>query len=214
MDRRTCLPHLTRHLGGLIVSSRVKPGKPSISIPWTIAYRNGPSLTPILTGGQAPSHPTPCWRLRRPGSMASSSPPTTPAPATNATATPKPRGPGGQQEYSCILCKQRKVRCDRLNPCSGCVRAGVSCLPGVRQPYKRRRKQSQGGDDLERSLTSKQPRGIYSSHSRALDSTSSPEESRLQRQVPTFGQYDPPSPGLLRGWPRTQIPPVCLLMLP
>ncbi|KAK2614458.1 hypothetical protein N8I77_001281 [Diaporthe amygdali] len=120
--------------------------------------------------------------------MASTSQPATPAPEITATPAPQARGPEGRHEYSCVLCKQRKVRCDRLNPCSGCLRAGVSCLPGVRQPYKRRRKHSPGGGDLKKTRTSESPRGVYSVSSRTLDSTSSPEESRPQRQVPTFGQ--------------------------
>lgn len=123
--------------------------------------------------------------------MASTSQPATPAPETTATPAPQARGPEGRHEYSCVLCKQRKVRCDRLNPCSGCLRAGVSCLPGVRQPYKRRRKHSPGGGDLKKTRASESPRGVYSVSSRTLDSTSSPEESRPQRQVPTFGQYEP-----------------------
>lgn len=129
-----------------------------------------------------------CSGLRPFSNMAS--PPQPTAPATPATATPAPqsREPGIKQEYSCVLCKQRKVRCDRLNPCSSCVRAGVSCLPGVRQPYKRRRKRIQGGD-LKKPQTSERSGVLYSTPSTSLDSTSSPEESRPQRQVPTFGQY-------------------------
>lgn len=90
-------------------------------------------------------------------------------------------------QFSCLLCKQRKVRCDRASPCSGCVRAGVQCEPGVRQPYKRRRRH---GSSRDENLS---PRSRSDSiSSRALESRpiASAEDVRPDRpQVPTFGQY-------------------------
>lgn len=167
-------------------------------------------IVPHTSSNCRPSSPPPsstplCSGLRRPSNMASTSPPTAPETPATATTAPQSRGPGIKQEYSCVLCKQRKVRCDRLDPCSSCVRAGVSCLPGVRQPYKRRRKHVQGGN-LKRVQASERS-GLYSAPSRSLDSTSSPEESRSQRQVPTFGQYDPSSVGMHRSLPRPQTLP-------
>lgn len=44
--------------------------------------------------------------------------------------------------YSCLACKQRKVRCDRQFPCAECIRMGVDCVAVSRKPYaprKRRR---------------------------------------------------------------------------
>ncbi|KAJ3570988.1 hypothetical protein NPX13_g5538 [Xylaria arbuscula] len=42
---------------------------------------------------------------------------------------------------SCILCRQRKVKCDRRQPCSNCVRAGTNCVhpPGAGRAAKRSR---------------------------------------------------------------------------
>ncbi|KAI1434606.1 hypothetical protein GGR50DRAFT_661690 [Xylaria sp. CBS 124048] len=42
---------------------------------------------------------------------------------------------------SCILCRQRKVKCDRRQPCSNCVRAGANCVhpPGAGRAAKRPR---------------------------------------------------------------------------
>lgn len=45
-------------------------------------------------------------------------------------------------ERSCILCHQRKIRCDKQNPCSACTRTGVLCCypsaaeQSVRKPRK------------------------------------------------------------------------------
>jgi hypothetical protein len=33
----------------------------------------------------------------------------------------------GVKKFSCLTCRQRKVRCDRRNPCSNCVRAARQC---------------------------------------------------------------------------------------
>ncbi|KAI0599973.1 fungal-specific transcription factor domain-containing protein [Biscogniauxia sp. FL1348] len=43
---------------------------------------------------------------------------------------------------SCTLCRQRKVKCDRQHPCSGCSRAGSSCVypPGPGRAAKKPRK--------------------------------------------------------------------------
>lgn len=193
--------HLPRHISGVFEWSHEDSGKPSAFSIWTVVYRNGPSFIPVLTAGQAPSLHVLLQRLASNSNMASPTQPTAPATPASATPAPQSREPRIKQEYSCVLCKQRKVRCDRLNPCSSCVRAGVSCLPGVRQPYKRRRKRIQGGD-LKKPQTSEISGGIYSTPSTSLDSTSSPEESRPQRQVPTFGQYGPPSLGMHRSLSR------------
>ncbi|GAP86108.2 putative Zn 2Cys6 transcription factor [Rosellinia necatrix] len=42
---------------------------------------------------------------------------------------------------SCVLCRQRKVKCDRRQPCSNCTRAGASCVhpPGAGRAAKRPR---------------------------------------------------------------------------
>ncbi len=41
--------------------------------------------------------------------------------------------------YSCLICRQRKVKCDRRSPCVNCVKAGSSCsfVPPVRGKRKR-----------------------------------------------------------------------------
>ena len=49
--------------------------------------------------------------------------------ASAATLTPKKR--------SCIVCRTRKVRCDKQSPCSTCRRANIPCvLPSTNRPPK------------------------------------------------------------------------------
>ncbi|KAJ9145090.1 Fungal specific transcription factor domain-containing protein [Pleurostoma richardsiae] len=45
---------------------------------------------------------------------------------------------GQQYQWNCLNCKQRKIRCDRRYPCSGCVRAGRQCVfPALGRPIRR-----------------------------------------------------------------------------
>ena len=54
---------------------------------------------------------------------------------SDASAAVKP-----QRVLACVLCQQRKVKCDRKFPCSHCRRAGAQCVPaGLVQRQRRRR---------------------------------------------------------------------------
>ncbi|RAL10654.1 C6 zinc finger domain protein [Aspergillus homomorphus CBS 101889] len=57
----------------------------------------------------------------------------TPISASDQTATTvKP-----QRVLACVLCQQRKIRCDRTFPCANCVRANVQCEQAIRQRRRR-----------------------------------------------------------------------------
>lgn len=45
-----------------------------------------------------------------------------------------------QRVLACVLCQQRKVKCDRKFPCANCVRVGVDCVPASLVPRQRRRR--------------------------------------------------------------------------
>ncbi|KAJ5611252.1 hypothetical protein N7510_007971 [Penicillium lagena] len=52
--------------------------------------------------------------------------------------------------HSCVLCQQRKVRCDQQKPCSNCVRAQVECKIVPLQPARRRKKKLHERELIER----------------------------------------------------------------
>lgn len=56
---------------------------------------------------------------------------------------------GGQsaRAFSCTRCFERKVKCDRQNPCSNCLRSKADCIFRV-PPAPRRRKKQPHGDFL------------------------------------------------------------------
>ena len=51
---------------------------------------------------------------------------------------------------SCVLCQQRKVRCDKNKPCANCIKAKVECRVIPPQPPRRRKKRLQEKDLIER----------------------------------------------------------------
>lgn len=59
--------------------------------------------------------------------------------------TPNPR--------SCVICRSRKVRCDKLSPCSNCRRGNIACIypSGDRPPrWARRLERPVTGEVMER----------------------------------------------------------------
>ncbi|ODA76218.1 hypothetical protein RJ55_08063 [Drechmeria coniospora] len=51
---------------------------------------------------------------------------------------------------SCVLCQQRKVRCDKRKPCSNCVKSGAECRVIPPAPPRRRRRRIQEKELIER----------------------------------------------------------------
>lgn len=51
-----------------------------------------------------------------------------------------PQQPKPQRILACVLCQQRKVKCDRRFPCANCVKARVQCVPATLTKPRRRRR--------------------------------------------------------------------------
>ncbi|KAH9905119.1 hypothetical protein F4778DRAFT_769865 [Xylariomycetidae sp. FL2044] len=86
------------------------------------------------------------------GSSSAFNPHTTP---TGASADQTPPNPDSSmvkvtRGHSCVLCQNRKVRCDKKKPCSNCVKAGVECRVVPPQPPRRRKKRVPEKDLVER----------------------------------------------------------------
>ncbi|KAK2753330.1 hypothetical protein FQN55_003459 [Onygenales sp. PD_40] len=52
--------------------------------------------------------------------------------------------------YSCVLCYQRKVKCDKRDPCSSCARSGAACVFRAPAPPRRRKGKTTEGVLLAR----------------------------------------------------------------
>ena len=57
------------------------------------------------------------------------------SPEQSSAATVKP-----QRVLACMLCQQRKIKCDHEFPCANCARASMQCVPSPRAPRPRRRR--------------------------------------------------------------------------
>ena len=88
---------------------------------------------------------------------ASATNPTNQSPSANGNGAQRPvtrKNHHGRSSASCILCRRRKVRCDRGVPCGTCKRAGEECVPSIpsHAPRGRQggRKRKTDGELLER----------------------------------------------------------------
>ncbi|KAK4126647.1 hypothetical protein N657DRAFT_568898, partial [Parathielavia appendiculata] len=73
-----------------------------------------------------------------------------PPPSPPRGSVPEPAVMKLTRGHSCVLCQQRKVRCDKQKPCANCVKAQVECRVVPPQPPRRRKKKPQERDLLER----------------------------------------------------------------
>lgn len=46
---------------------------------------------------------------------------------STASPQPGPSADGSQKPFSCLVCRQRKVKCNRSWPCQNCTRAQIDC---------------------------------------------------------------------------------------
>lgn len=60
-----------------------------------------------------------------------------PPPAAAAAQGQDPLGPKAQ--LTCEMCKRRKIKCDKLRPCTACRNAGTICVPVERARLPRGR---------------------------------------------------------------------------
>ena len=67
----------------------------------------------------------------------------------NSVAPPMTQFSKPQRVLACVLCQQRKVKCDRKHPCANCIKAQVQCVPAI-QVSRRRRRRIPERDLLER----------------------------------------------------------------
>jgi len=74
-------------------------------------------------------------------------------PAANFENPAQTRSSAPRVRLSCEACRQRKVKCDKLSPCTSCQRLGFKCVPveRARLPRGRTRKAPEraGGSDKE-----------------------------------------------------------------
>ncbi|KAJ5125791.1 hypothetical protein N7526_007968 [Penicillium atrosanguineum] len=75
-------------------------------------------------------------------------------PAAQPERVPQSRSSAPHVRLSCEACRQRKVKCDKLSPCTSCVRLGFQCVPveRARLPRGRTRRQPERVAHTDREL--------------------------------------------------------------
>lgn len=88
--------------------------------------------------------------------------------------------------YSCIRCSDRKVRCDRQNPCNTCVKHNVQCLFRTLPPPRKKQRHVKEGnlkDKLKRYEALLQKQGV--------DPNGLPNTSEAGQHCPISGSEVP-----------------------
>lgn len=52
----------------------------------------------------------------------------------------KPATSKRQRVLACVLCQQRKVKCNRQTPCNHCIKSCVGCVPATLATRRRKRR--------------------------------------------------------------------------
>lgn len=60
--------------------------------------------------------------------------------ASSASSRTSSQPSKSQRVLACVLCQQRKIRCDRKSPCANCIRSKAQCVPSKQSPRRRRRR--------------------------------------------------------------------------
>lgn len=93
--------------------------------------------SPTTAGGSKPPNDHRALLADSPQRVNSTSDPASANPARSASTS----SAKGLNPRSCVTCRRRKVRCNKENPCSNCVRAGIDCIfPGPGRAPRRSRK--------------------------------------------------------------------------
>lgn len=80
----------------------------------------------------------------------------TPEPGAAATSLPAPDRPSSQpitkphRVLACVSCQKRKVKCDRKDPCTNCIRSKSECIPAATLVLRQRRRRFPERELLDR----------------------------------------------------------------
>lgn len=102
--------------------------------------------------------------------------------------------------HSCVLCQQRKVKCDRRQPCSNCVKARVECVASA-PPAPRRRKKIPTSDlaaRLQRCEDLLKKHGVKVEEEEEKKHTSHEDEVEMDMLDMEMGQLGPSMLGVPR----------------
>lgn len=98
--------------------------------------------------------------------------------ARNDSPPSAPQGPSARNPRTCVTCKRRKVKCDRMSPCANCIKAQIQCKypPPGRAPRQPRR----GMRLPEKGNLPELVDQVWALMARAMEQSINPESTGLQ----------------------------------
>lgn len=100
-----------------------------------------------------------------------------------------------QEPVSCQLCRVKKLKCNREQPCSNCVARGVPCERQTRQPGPAHRRQPEPTENAAIMARLQKLEEIVLRQNSQNSNVTSPERISMVSQSPTFVMPSPMSEG-------------------
>jgi hypothetical protein len=111
---------------------------------------------------------------------------TTTATTTTASAprTASQRKNQGTPQLSCELCRDRKIKCNKLDPCTNCVTAGAVCVPiyRMRLPRGRHAHRAQNAAAAQQSTNTTELNDEQNALSNTVESSSDGTDEHITQQ--------------------------------
>lgn len=86
----------------------------------------------------------------------------------------------GHRKHPCVLCQQRKVKCDRNEPCNNCTKTRLECVPASTLPPRKRKRRFPEAELLARLRRYEHHLKIYGAD---IDAINREEDHDDRRQV-------------------------------
>ena len=91
-------------------------------------------------------------------------------------------------KHPCVPCQQRKVKCDRHEPCRNCLKAGVECVSASTLPPRKRKRRFPEAELLARIRRYEHHLKAYGADLEAINNESG-DKSSIPRNATTKSNY-------------------------
>ncbi|TVY42711.1 Aurofusarin cluster transcription factor [Lachnellula occidentalis] len=101
----------------------------------------------------------------------------------NRSKSPSGNDTQNRKKHPCVLCQQRKVKCDRNDPCQNCTKARIECIPASALPPRRRKKRFPEAELLARLKKYEEHLKAYGADIDAINREDGPVPSKLPPEI-------------------------------
>jgi hypothetical protein len=101
----------------------------------------------------------------------------------NRSKSPSGIDAQNRKKHPCVLCQQRKVKCDRNDPCQNCTKARVECISASTMPPRKRKKRFPEAELLARLRKYEEHLKAYGADIDAINRSESPVAPKEMAEV-------------------------------